>query len=128
MWTTIRHLVDEGVSIVLTTHYLEEAEALADRVVVLNQGRSIASGSVDDLRALVARKHVSCSTVLSVEEVQRWPEVESASRDRRGLCIVAGNAEAVVRRLLDADAHLQDLEIRRAGLAEAFTKLTQEAA
>ena len=128
MWATLRHLIDEGVSIVLTTHYLEEAEALADRAAVLNQGRMIASGSVNDLRALVARKHITCSTVLTVEEVQRWPEVESASRDRRGLCIVAGNAEAVVRRLLDADAHLQDLEIRRAGLAEAFTKLTQEAA
>src|SRR5215469_7653054 len=54
MWATVRHLVDAGVSIVLTTHYLEEAEALADRVAVLNQGRMIASGSVNDLRGLVA--------------------------------------------------------------------------
>lgn len=128
MWATLRQLVAEGVSIVLTTHYLEEAEALADRVAVLNQGRMIASGSVNEMRALVARKHVTCSTALSVEEVERWPEVESASRDRHGLRIVAGNAEAVVRRLLAADADLQDLEIRRAGLAEAFTALTKEAA
>jgi len=128
MWATVRQLVEEGVSIVLTTHYLEEAEALADRVAVLNQGRMIASGSVNEMRALVARKHVTCSTVVSVEEIQRWPEVESASRDRHSLHIVAGNAEAVVRRLLAADAGLQDLEIRRAGLAEAFTALTQEAA
>jgi len=128
MWATLRHLVDEGVSIVLTTHYLEEAEALADRVAVVNKGRMIAAGSVNEMRALVARKHVTCSTVLTAEEVQRWPEVETASRDRQGLRIVAGNAEAVVRRLLAADADLQDLEIRRAGLAEAFTELTQEAA
>ena len=128
MWATLRQLVEQGVSIVLTTHYLEEAEALADRVAVLNQGRMIASGSVNEMRALVARKHVTCATVLTVEEVERWPEVESASRDRQGLRIVAGNAEAVVRRLLAADADLQDLEIRRAGLAEAFTALTQEAA
>lgn len=113
---------------VLTTHYLEEAEALADRVAVLNQGRMIASGSVKDLRALVARKHVTCSTVLTVEEVQHWPEVESASCDRHGLRIVVRNAEAVVRRLLAGDRDLQDLEIRRAGLAAAFTALTQEAA
>ena len=128
MWATVRQLVDEGVSIVLTTHYLEEAEALADRVAVLNKGKLIASGSVNEMRALVARKHVSCTTSLVLEEVQRWPEVDSVFRDRDGLHIVTGDAEAVVRRLLAADDGLRDLEIRRAGLAEAFTELTQEAA
>jgi ABC-type multidrug transport system ATPase subunit len=128
MLATLRHLVDAGVSIVLTTHYLEEAEALADRVAVLNKDRMIASDSVNEMRALVARKHVVCSTVLTVEEVRRWPEVERAARDHHGLRITARNAEAVVRRLLAVDGDLQDLEIRRAGLAEAFTELTQEAA
>ena len=128
MWTTLRRLVNEGSSIVLTTHYLEEAEVLADRVAVLAKGRTIASGSVNEMRALVVRKHISCSTRLSIEQVTTWPDVESVSRDHQGLHITAGNAESVVRELLAADENLQDLEVRRAGLAEAFTELTQETA
>ena len=54
--------------------------------------------------------------------------MESVSRDQLRLHITAGNAETIVRRLLEADANLQELEVRRAGLAEAFTELTQEAA
>jgi len=126
MWSTLRGLVDEGSSIVLTTHYLEEAEALADRVAVLAKGRAIASGSVNEMRALVARKLIHCTTTLKLEEVGSWPEVESASRDQHRLHITAKNAEPVVRRLLAADPGLQDLEVQRAGLAQAFTELTQE--
>jgi ABC-2 type transport system ATP-binding protein len=54
--------------------------------------------------------------------------VDRVDRDREHLHITAGNAEEVVRRLLAEDAQLQELEVRRAGLAEAFTELTQEAA
>ena len=128
MWTTLRRLVNDGTSIVLTTHYLEEAEALADRVAVLAKGRVIASGSVNEMRALVVRKHVSCSTRVPVEQLRTWAEVETATRDHKGVQITASNAEPVVRRLLAADEDLQDLEVRRAGLAEAFTELTQESA
>ena len=128
LWATLRQLVEDGASIVLTTHYLEEAEALADRVAVLAKGRMIASGTVGEMRALVVRKRISCSTSLAVEEVANWPEVQSVSRDRQRLEITASNAETVVRHLLAADEDLQELEVRRAGLSEAFTELTQEAA
>jgi ABC-type multidrug transport system ATPase subunit len=127
-WDTLRDLVRAGTAIVLTTHYLEEAEALADRVAVLSKGRLIASGSVGDIRAVVGRKHIRCATDLPAEEVERWPGVDRVDRDRRHLRITAGNAEDVVRRLLAADGQLEELEVRRAGLAEAFTELTQEAA
>jgi ABC-2 type transport system ATP-binding protein len=128
LWSTLRHLVDDGCSIVLTTHYLEEAEALADRVAVLAKGRMIACGSVSEMRSLVVRKRISCVTTLIAEEVATWPEVQSASRDRERLQISASNAETVVRRLLAADPDLEELEVRRAGLADAFTELTQESA
>ena len=127
MWSTLRGVLDDGSSIVLTTHYLEEAEALADRVAVLAKGRMIASGTVSEMRALVVRKRISCFTTLSVEDVLTWPEVQSASRDRQRLHITASNAETVVRRLLASDDELEELEVHRAGLAEAFTELTQEA-
>jgi ABC-2 type transport system ATP-binding protein len=126
LWATLRRLIGDGSSIVLTTHYLEEAEALADRVAVLAKGRMIASGTVSEMRALVVRKRITCSAAVPAEQIAKWPGVESASRDHQGLHITAANAESVVRRLLDADPDLQDLEVRRAGLAEAFTELTQE--
>lgn len=128
MWDTLRELVDKGSSIVLTTHYLEEAEVLADRVAVLANGRLLASGSVNDMRALVARRRITCASTLAVELIRMWPDVEGVSRDRQLLHITASNAEAVVRQLLHADPNLHELEVRRAGLAEAFTELTQEAA
>src|SRR4029079_9629609 len=83
LWTLLRQLVDDGCSIVLTTHYLEEAEALADRVAVLAKGRMVACGSVSDMRALVVRKRISCITTLTAEEVSTWPEVQSATHDRQ---------------------------------------------
>jgi ABC-2 type transport system ATP-binding protein len=126
MWVTLRKLVNNGASIVLTTHYLEEAEALADRVAVLAKGRVVASGTVNDLRALVVRKHINCSTTLTVQEVAAWPDVESAKTDKKRLLITVSNAESVLRRLLAADQNLREVEVRSAGLAEAFVELTQE--
>jgi ABC-2 type transport system ATP-binding protein len=76
----------------------------------------------------VVRKHITCSTALAADQIAAWPEVESVTRDQQRLQISTSNSEAVVRRLLAADSNLQELEVRRAGLAEAFTELTQEAA
>ena len=128
MWRTIRELVSQGCSVVLTTHYLEEAEALADRVMVLANGRLIAGGTVAEIRSVVSRKQITCSTTLEPRDVERWPGVLAVTRGLRHLQITANDAEAVVRRLLAADERVGDLEVRQAGLAEAFTALTKEAA
>jgi ABC-2 type transport system ATP-binding protein len=127
LWATLRRLTSDGCSIVLTTHYLEEAEALANRVAVLAKGRLIATGTVSEMRSLVVRKRITCRTALSSQQVAAWPDVQTVTSDRHGLHITASNTENVVRRLLAADDDLQDLEVQRAGLAEAFTELTQEA-
>ena len=128
LWANIRALLREGCSILLTTHYLEEAEALATRVAVLAKGRVIASGSVDEMRALVSRRHIRCETTLPTVEVRGWPGVVDVSCDHKQLCVVATDAESVVRRLLAADPQLARLEVRQAGLNDAFNELTREAA
>ncbi|TAL85502.1 MAG: ABC transporter ATP-binding protein [Rhodanobacter sp.] len=127
LWATIRQLVAQGCAVLLTTHYLEEAEALADRVCVMARGRVIHEGSVDGLRARVALKRIRCLTTLSVDTVSGWPEVSEVHQEKARLHITATEAEAVVRRLLDADPQLRELEVQRAGLADAFTELTRDA-
>ena len=128
MWARLRALLHEGCSILLTTHYLEEAEALATRVAVLAKGRVIAQGSVGQMRALVSRRHIRCATTLPGVEVRRWPGVLDVSGDHDQLAIVATDAESVVRRLLAADPQLSRLEVKQAGLNDAFHELTREAA
>jgi ABC-type multidrug transport system ATPase subunit/peptidoglycan/LPS O-acetylase OafA/YrhL len=128
MWHAIRRLIKDGCSVVLTTHYLEEAEALADRVVVLAKGRVIASGSVAEVRATVSRTHISCTGALGADEVRLWPGVIEATQDAHKLMITAVDAESVLRRLLAADASVRQLEVRPADLADAFTELTKQAA
>jgi ABC-2 type transport system ATP-binding protein len=127
LWQTIRSLVAEGCAVVLTTHYLEEAEALADRVAVLAQGRVVAAGSVAQVRARVVQKRIRCVSALDAEFVGAWPEVRTARRDGERIEIVTDAAEAVVRQLLFEDPALGELEVRRAGLSEAFVEITRTA-
>ena len=127
LWAAIRTMVAEGCSVLLTTHYLEEAEALADRVCVMAHGRTIHEGTVDELRARVALKRIRCFSTLPLDTVRGWPEVSEARPDGDYLNITTAEAEVVVLRLLQNDAWLRELEVRRAGLAEAFTELTRDA-
>ena len=125
LWQAIRHLVAEGNGVVLTTHYLEEAEALADRVCVMARGKLISEGSVEALRARIALKRVWCATKLPLAEVAAWPEVAEARSDGERLCLSTEHVELLVRRLLAQDDSLAALEVRAAGLAEAFVDLTR---
>jgi ABC-2 type transport system ATP-binding protein len=126
LWTAIRALIADGCSVVLTTHYLEEAEALAQRVVVLGHGRVLSEGSVDDLRARVAMTRIRCLSELDPAVVALWPGVKDATREDARLVVATTCAEAVLRRLLELDRNVRELEVRRAGLAEAFTDLTRD--
>lgn len=128
LWEAIRGLVADGCAVVLTTHYLEEAEALADRVAVLAQGRVVATGSVAEVRARVSHRRVRCVSALDTDRVGAWPQVRSARRDGDRIEIVTAAAEAVVRQLLFEDPALRELEVQRAGLAEAFAEITRTVA
>src|SRR3569833_3125539 len=115
LWAAIRRLVGEGCSVLLTTHYLEEAEALADRVCVMARGRAIHQGTVDQLRARVAVKRIRCTSTLPLEVVSGWPEVVEARSEHGRLHLSTAEAEVVVLRLLQNDAYLRELEVQRAG-------------
>src|SRR5580704_4628174 len=126
LWDEIRNLVDRGKTVLLTTHYLQEADALADRIAVINQGRIIAEGTPSEIKAQNSGKRIRCVTALSVASLLRIPGVTDARQDREAVEIRAGEAEAVVRALLASDPSLSGLEISSAGLEDAFLALTQD--
>lgn len=128
LWVVIHRMLAEGCSVLLTTHYLEEAEALADRVCVMARGQVIHQGTVEELRACVASKRIRCTATVPLDTVCGWPEVSAARRNQGRLEVTTAETEAVVRRLLAADPDLGELEVCRAGLAEAFTEITRLAA
>jgi ABC-2 type transport system ATP-binding protein len=126
LWQVVRELVHEGASIVLTTHYIEEAEALADRVAVMARGKIVAGGTVDEIRNYVSRKSVTFRSALPVEPMRGWPGVLELASNAGRITIVTQDAETVLRQLLGADPDVRDVEVKRAGLAEAFAEITSE--
>jgi ABC-2 type transport system ATP-binding protein len=95
-------------------------------VVVLGRGRVITQGSVDALRARVGLTRIRCESRLDATVVAGWAQVTEARREDGRLVVTATAAEPVLRQLLDADAALAELEVRRAGLAEAFVELSRQ--
>ncbi len=128
LWEQIRALVKRGKAVLLTTHYLEEADALADRVVVINKGSIIAEGTPAQIKSKTAGRKIRCVTQLSLDVVRNISGVIDARRSRDLLEVNATQAEAVVRELLRRDEALADLEVTSAGLEDAFLALTQDKA
>jgi ABC-2 type transport system ATP-binding protein len=126
LWEEIRRLVQRGKTVLLTTHYLEEADALADRIAVINQGVIIAEGTPAEIKAQTSGKRIRCITALSLASLLQLPGVTGARQDREAVEIHAREAEPVVRALLTRDPALSGLEITSAGLEEAFLALTQD--
>jgi ABC-2 type transport system ATP-binding protein len=126
LWEQIRQLVGCGKTVLLTTHYLQEADALADRVAVINKGEIIAEGSPAAIKAQTAGKRIRCITSLAIDALRQIPGVTEVKEDREAFEIHAPEAESVVRELLARDADLSGLEVSAAGLEEAFLALTQD--
>ena len=126
LWEQIRRLVARGKTILLTTHYLQEADALADRIAVINQGEIIAEGTPAEIKAQTSGKRIRCVTRLSPSVLRQIPGVTEVKEDRDAVEIHAAEAEFVVRELLARDPELSGLEIASAGLEEAFLALTKD--
>jgi len=124
-WASIRRLREQGRSIVLTTHYLEEADALADRIVVINRGRIVATGTPTEIKNTVAQRHIRCVTQLTAAQVQALTSVSSVKQNGQRLEIAATQPESVLRELFSLDPTLHDLEVSSAKLEEAFLTLTE---
>jgi ABC-2 type transport system ATP-binding protein len=127
-WQVIRSLRDAGTSIVLTTHYLEEADALADRVVMMANGRLLAEDTPAGLKARARSACICCITKLTLAEVSRIAGVQSVEAEGGRLSLRCDDSDQVLRHLLANDPTLTGIEIRPLSLEEAFLSLMGEAA
>jgi len=128
LWEEIRQLVRRGKTVLLTTHYLQEADALADRIAVINKGEIIAQGTPSEIKAQTAGKKIRCITSVSLSQLRQIAGVTEVREDREAVEIHTAEPEPVLRELLARDAALSGLEVSSAGLEEAFLALTQESA
>ena len=123
---SIREFFREGRTIVLTTHYLEEADQLAGRVVVIDRGLVIADAPPAQIKARVAGKRVSFTTdrTLAQSDFAGLPVSHLELEDGR-VRLLSNQPEAVLRALFTKGLALRDLEVVGADLEEAFLALTQ---
>jgi ABC-2 type transport system ATP-binding protein len=128
LWATIRTKTEAGCAVLLTTHYLEEAEAVADHVAVLSGGRLVKEGTVDEIRSLSERRRIRCITRIPEADIGRWEGVVSVTRQERYLEIETPTPEALVQRLFKTDPTVRDLEVHRAGLVDALSHIAPEGA
>jgi len=126
-WAVIRRLRDEGTAIVLTTHYLEEADALADRIVLMAAGRVLAEGSPAQIKARADGKRIIARSRLGLAELRSWPGVDAAREHEGRVELLSRDAEALLRRWLTADPALSELEVRPLPLEDAVLSITAQA-
>jgi ABC-2 type transport system ATP-binding protein len=126
LWDEIRSLLRRGKTVVLTTHYLEEADALADRVAVINKGRIIAQGAPAEIKSRTAGKKIRCVTELPLDVIRTMKGVADVQTDREAVVIQTAQPENVLRQLLQLDLEVSGIEVSSAGLDEAFLALTRD--
>ncbi|MFZ0630107.1 MAG: ABC transporter ATP-binding protein [Acidobacteriaceae bacterium] len=127
LWDQVRALSAAGKTVLLTTHYLEEADLLASRIVVINKGKLRCEGTPAEIKHRVSGRRIRCITQLAPEFLQSLPSVSEVQHDREAVVILAEHPERVVREMLLRDESLHGLEISAAALEDAFLALTSDA-
>ena len=97
LWAQIRTLAERGKTVLLTTHYLEEADALAHRIVVVNHGRIVSEGTPAEIKRGSAGRKIRCRTQLTAEFLRQLPGVARVEEARGMVTVTAAEAERVVR-------------------------------
>lgn len=123
LWATVCEAADTGTGVLLTSHDLAEADALADRVVVLDRGRIVADDTPGAIRARVGGSVIRCRTQIAAAVLHAMPGVREVEAEGAELRIVTRDAPTTLRRLLDADPAVTDLRVGDATLEDAIAAL-----
>jgi ABC-2 type transport system ATP-binding protein len=125
LWQQVRSFSAQGKTVLLTTHYLEEADALAHRIIVINKGRLVSEGTPAEIKRHCGGRTIRCHTRLSREFLRALPGVTSVTFDEGAVAITASDAETVLREMLLRDETLSGLEVASPALEDAFLALTK---
>jgi ABC-2 type transport system ATP-binding protein len=124
-WRTMREFASRGRTILFATHYLEEADANADRAVLMAGGRVVADGPTTEIRAMVGGRTIRATLPeAELAELEDLPGVTAAERHGDAVLLTCADSDAAIRALLDTWADARDIEIASAGLEQAFLELT----
>jgi len=136
VWVQIRSLAARGKTVLLTTHYLDEADALAHRIIVINKGRVVCEGTPAEVKSLGSigqgdsrgrsLKTIRCATTLPVEILRAIPGVTSAEIGGGLTTLVSAQPESTLRELLALDRTLHSLEVHSPALEDAFLAITSD--
>jgi ABC-2 type transport system ATP-binding protein len=124
-WGSMREFTDQGKTVVFATHYLDEADAFSDRIVIMNSGRVIADGTPSEVKSVVSGRTVSFT--IGAEDADGFDELPGvASVDIRGsrVALHTEDSDATVRALLRAHPDASDIEIVSRTMDDAFMALT----
>jgi ABC-2 type transport system ATP-binding protein len=124
-WTAMRGYADRGKTILFATHYLEEADANADRAILMAHGRIVADGPTTEIKAQVGTKTIR-ATLADVDpgELGALPGVAGAERHGGSVTLRCSDSDAAIVALLARHPQARDIEITGAGLEDAFLELT----
>ncbi|MGK5519927.1 ABC transporter ATP-binding protein [Micromonospora sp. URMC 107] len=124
-WAAMREFTDSGRTVVFASHYLEEAEEFADRVVLVQAGTVIADGTVAEIRSVVAGRSLSATVPdATVEQLRLLPGVQSVESRGQRFELVCSDSDAAARELFARHPGAYDVEIGALGLEQAFLALT----
>jgi ABC-2 type transport system ATP-binding protein len=128
-WTTVRNTAAQGKTILFATHYLDEADRYADRAVLMAHGRVVADGPTTEIKARVGTRTIQATLPdIPAERLETLPGVTTAERHGEAIALTSADSDATIRLLLDRYPQIRDIEIRSAGLEQAFLQLTGEEA
>jgi ABC-2 type transport system ATP-binding protein len=124
-WETIKNFRKQGKTIILTTHHLEEADAISDQIIVIDKGRIIAQGDKNQIKAKAGGSKVSFKTQgITLATLEALPGVVRASYSEGYAELISNTPEKLLQELFGYHVPVADLEVTRASLEEAFLSLT----
>jgi len=124
-WATVRELAVRGKTVLFATHYLEEADAYADRAVLMARGRIVADGPTTEIKARAGSRTIKATLAHAEgDRLARLPGVTRADVHGDAVILTCSDSDAALRALLAAHGEVRDIEITGAGLEEAFLELT----